>query len=297
MKQFQKMVAIEPTRLLPEWDEKVKKYAKESCFYEDTTRDNAEIIRRIGNADCVLLSYTSHIDREIIEACPEIRYIGMCCSLYSPESANVDIRYAQERGITVTGVRDYGDEGVKEYVISELVRLLHGRGDAMWKSEPMELTDINVGILGMGTVGSLLTQTMRFFGANVFYYSRTRKQDMEEKHGCTYLQLHDLLTKVDILITCLNKNVVLLGEEEFKLFGSGKILMNTSISPSHEIPALKQWLAQDGNYAFCDTVAGIGEELVNLPNVFCGTRSAGMTYLAKHRLGKKVIDNIEAFFA
>ena len=33
----------------------------------------------------------------------------MCCSLYSPESANVDIRYANERGITVTGIRDGRD--------------------------------------------------------------------------------------------------------------------------------------------------------------------------------------------
>ena len=50
--------------------------------------------------------------RYILERCPNVRYIGMCCSLYSPESANVDIRYANERGITVTGIRDYGEKGV-----------------------------------------------------------------------------------------------------------------------------------------------------------------------------------------
>mgnify|MGYP000488419496 FL=1 len=77
------------------------------------------IIARIGDADAVLLSYTSQINRYILERCPNVRYIGMCCSLYSPESANVDICYANERGITVTGIRDYGDEGVIEYVVSD----------------------------------------------------------------------------------------------------------------------------------------------------------------------------------
>ena len=80
-----------------------------------------------------MLSYTSRINRFVLERCPNIRYIGMCCSLYSPESANVDIRYAEEHGITVTGIRDYGDEGVVEYVLSELVRCLHGFGEEAWE--------------------------------------------------------------------------------------------------------------------------------------------------------------------
>lgn len=295
-KKFKKMVAIEPTKLLPEWDEKLKTYAEETIFYTDIPNDSEEIIRRIGDADCVMLSFTSKIEKEVLEACKQIRYIGMCCSLYAPESANVDILFANEQGITVKGVRDYGDEGVSEYVISELARLLHGFGDVMWKDEPMELTDLNIGIVGMGAVGNLVTQTLNFFGANTFYYSRTRKPEIEEDYDCTYLPLEQLLPKVEILITCLNKNVVVLHQEEFELFGNGKILMNVSISPSHEIEALAKWLEAPGNHAFSDTPAGLGEAVVGLENAYVGTRSAGLTARAKNRLAKKVIDNIEDFF-
>lgn len=52
----------------------------------------------------------------------------MCCSLYSEESANVDIAYAREKNIRVLGIRDYGDRGVVEYVLHELTGLLHGFG-------------------------------------------------------------------------------------------------------------------------------------------------------------------------
>jgi phosphoglycerate dehydrogenase-like enzyme len=65
----------------------------------------------------VLLSSNARIDREVLLACPDLRYVGMCCSLYSEESANVDIPCARERGILVKGIRDYGDRGVVEYVL------------------------------------------------------------------------------------------------------------------------------------------------------------------------------------
>lgn len=295
MKKFKKMVAIEPTKLLPEWDEKLKGLAEEAVFYEDIPTDSATIIERIGDADCVMLSFTSFIDKEVIDACPNIRYIGICASLYAPENANVDILHAEKKGIVVTGVRDYGDEGVKEYAISELVRLLQGRGPAMWKDEPMELTDVKVGIVGMGTVGSLLARTMNFFGMDVHYYSRTRKPEIEKELGMSYLAFDDLLENVDILITCLNKNVILLDEAAFQKFGNGKILMNVSIAPTHEVPALKQWLSQPGNYAFSDTEAGLGEEVIGLPNAFTGKTNAGLTSMAKVRLAQKVIENIEKF--
>ena len=125
---FKKMVAIEPVGLVPEAEDKLKDFAEELVMYRDIPASDAEMVRRIGDADAVLLSYTSLLGKEVLAACPNVEYIGMCCSLYSPESANVDIRYAQSRGITVTGIRDYGDEGVVEYVLSELIRCLHGFG-------------------------------------------------------------------------------------------------------------------------------------------------------------------------
>ena len=100
------MVAIEPVNMLPEAQERLKTYADEVRMYTDVPKSPAEIVERIGEADAVLLSFTSRLTDEIMEQCPNLRYVGMCCSLYSPESTNVDIRYAMSNGITVTGIRD-----------------------------------------------------------------------------------------------------------------------------------------------------------------------------------------------
>ena len=100
---FNKLVAIEPVSLIPSAEAKLKDYAKEVVLYGDIPADDEEILRRIGDADAVLLSYTSRITRSVIERCQNVRYIGMCCSLYSEESANVDIACAREHGIRVLG--------------------------------------------------------------------------------------------------------------------------------------------------------------------------------------------------
>ena len=78
---FEKLVAIEPVSLIPSAEEELHAYAKEVVLYPDIPADEDEIVRRIGDADAVLLSYTSRMGKSVIERCPNIRYIGMCCSL------------------------------------------------------------------------------------------------------------------------------------------------------------------------------------------------------------------------
>lgn len=75
---FKKMVAIERLNLTPEAENRLSQYAEKVQFYYSIPEDNPAIIKRIGDADAVLLSYTSQIDSEVLNACPNIKYIGMC---------------------------------------------------------------------------------------------------------------------------------------------------------------------------------------------------------------------------
>ena len=143
-------MAIEDVLINEEAVRELHTLADEVEMHYDAPADDAEIIRRIGTADAVLVSFRTRISRNVIESCPGIRYIGMCCTLYGESSCNVDIAAARHHGITVLGVKDYGDEGVVEYAVSELVRFLHGFGDRQWKPERRELTRQKIGIVGLG---------------------------------------------------------------------------------------------------------------------------------------------------
>lgn len=294
---FEKLVAIEPVSLVPFAQNELRKYAKEVQLFEDIPENEEEIVQRIGNADGVLVSYTSQITRSIMEQCPKIQYIGMCCSLYSEASANVDIAFARKKGIKVLGIRDYGDRGVVEYVLYQLVRILHGFDFPMWQEEALELTGLKVGIVGLGVSGGMIADALAMMGAKVAYYSRTRKPD-KEKAGMAYLPLNQLLAESQVVITCLNKNVILLHDEQFQYLGNKKILMNTSIGTASDTDALAAWLESEENLYCCDTKAAIGDptgRLIQKDNVICMGASVGRTKQAFELLSRKVLDNIRLF--
>ena len=79
---FKKLVAIEPVNLVSQAEEELRGYAGEITLYEDVPSGDEEIIRRIGDADAVLVSYTSRISRYVIESCP---YAGSSAEGYPKE--------------------------------------------------------------------------------------------------------------------------------------------------------------------------------------------------------------------
>lgn len=294
---FKKLVAIEPINILDKHKDELKMYAEEVILYQDMPKSDIEIINRIADADAVLLSYTSSISSYVLENVKNVKYIGMCCSLYSIESANVDIKKANELGITVTGVRDYGDEGVAEYIIHELVEFLQGYKEYKWDTIGHEITGLKCGVIGLGTSGTLIAKTLKFFKADVSYFSRTRKPHLEEELNISYKDLNSLCKESEAIFLALNKNVFLLQKEQFDLMQGKRILFNTSIGPGFNVEALKNWLKEDNHYFFGDTLATAGDESIwKLPNTFTINRSSGgKTYQAFLRLGEKVINNIKDF--
>lgn len=293
---FKKLVAIEPVSLIPSAEKKLYELAETVVMYDDIPADDREIAERVSDADAVLLSYTSRLEKAALERCPNVKYIGMCCSLYSPESANVDIRYAESRGITVTGIRDYGDEGVVEYVVSELVRLLHGFGQEAWEGMPREITGLKVGVVGLGKSGGMIADAMKFFGADISYFARSEKEWASAK-GYRFLPLKELLKESEVVFCCLNKNTVLLHEEEFKALGDRKILFNTGLSPAWDEKPFLEWLEKD-NLCFCDTAGALGgAHLMQHPKVRCMNVSTGRTRQAFDRLSEKVLANIERYLS
>lgn len=299
---FKKLVAIEPVSLIPTAENALHTLAEHVILYNDIPSSVDDIVKRIGDADAVLLSYTTTLDKEALAQCPNITYIGMCCSLYTPESANVDINYANSQNITVTGIRDYGDEGVVEYVISELVRCLHGIGKTSdgnprnpWSGIPREITGLKVGIVGLGKSGGMVADALRFFGADITYFARSEKQDAKAK-GYEFLPLEELLEVNEVIIACLNKNTVLLHDHEFSKLRNHKILFNTGLSPAWDAEPFNKWLNTGDNVVYCDTLGALGDnELLNKPNVNCLEVSTGRTQQAFVRLSEKVLANITGY--
>lgn len=288
---FNKIVSVDYTGLVPEVKEALSLIGKEVVYYDDYPTDKETIIQRVHDADVILVSWNTKIDKAIIDACSELKYVGMCCSLIDENSANVDIAACKARNIPVKGVRDYGDEGVAEFIVSELIRLLHGFGDYQWQSGVHELTGQKIGIIGMGATGIMLAERAKAFGMDVFYYSRSKKDV-----PFTYLSLEELLEKVDIISTHLPRNTCVLERKHFEIFGQDKILINTSLGATYDVSAFMDWMAQGDNFAIMDYEAmGVHRDIfMSMNRMIYSNKVSGWTEQAKERLSWIVLDNLKS---
>lgn len=293
---FNKIVIVEPVLLTKEGVEELKKFCKELVYHDTDSINDEDTIRRIGDADCILVSYKTVINSNIINSCKNLKYIAMCCSFYGKQYSKVDIDTVMEKGISFSYLKGHGDNGVVEFTISQIINLIHGFGNKKWKNEQLDLTDIKVGILGLGDIGSRIAKTFQLLGVDVYYYSRTRKEN-EEKNGIKYLELKELLSTVDIISINLNRNVCLIGEENLGIYGDGKIIVNTSIGYCYEIESLKKWLKNKNNYYICDkpTVNDDIKEILDYENVIYIDMITGDTKQCYKRATKQIISNIENY--
>ena len=294
---FNKIVAVDDTGIRPWALNELKRLTDgEVQLFSDLPASDEEILRRIGDAECVLVSWNTKLSPRVISEAPKLRYIGMCCSLFDEASSNVHIPSARERNIVVKGIFHYGDEGMIEFILAELIRLGKGIGEHQWKNEPVELYKRKLGIIGLGTTGKMLAERARAFQMDLFYFSRNRKYDLEQK-GIKYLPLEELLKEVEIISLHLPRNTQILDQQAFDLLGENKILVNTSLGLTFEKGPFLDWVQRSGNFAILDGV-GMGsfrEEFEKYPNVLLTPIVSGWTLEAKNRLSEKVLENIRTY--
>ena len=292
---FKKISIIDNCGLTNPEIEKISNLSKETIsIYNDFPKTAEEIMNRISGSDCILVSWQTKINADILKASTSLKFIGMCCSLYDENSSNVDIVEARKLGITVKGVKDYGDEGTVEFIFAQLIYLLKGLGKHKWKSEASELTNKRIGIIGLGTLGQMVAKTALHFGMHVYYFNRSRKYELENE-GIIYLSLNELLESCDIITTHLPRNTILLTELEFQHKKTNSILINTSLGLTFEKDAFLKWINNDKTSFAIFDADGVGNfisEFSKFDNIILSQQFAGFTLEAKKRLSEKVLINL-----
>ena len=295
---FKKITIIDNCGLVSPEVEKIALLSEEAMIiHNDFPETEKEIIARIGDSDCVLVSWHTKISAKILRSCPSLKIVGMCCSLYDEKSANVDIVEARKLGIEVKGVRDYGDEGTVEFMFAELICLIKGLGKNKWRAEPTELGNKSIGIIGLGTLGQMVAKTALHFGMKVFYFSRTRKPELEET-GITYMTLSELMESCDVVATLLPKNTHLLTDQEFKIKKINSILINSSLGLTFEKEPFLDWMKRDKTSFAIFDACGYGNcatEFADYDNIILSNQFSGFTTEAKKRLSQKVLLNLTTY--
>lgn len=221
----------------------------------DTTSAE-ETAKNIGDAEIVLTNKVI-IDKAVIDNCPSLKFIGVLAT----GTNNIDIPYAESKGITVNNVAGYSTNSVAQHTFTMLFYLIGqpmyfdyytGTG-AYTKSDTFthlgksywELSGKTVGIIGLGNIGTKVAQIATAFGANVQYYSTSGQNN---KQPYTQVDLETLLQTSDVVsihAPMTDKNYHLIGENELKLMKPSAILLNNGRGGIVEENALANALNND----------------------------------------------------
>ncbi len=148
--------------------------------YDRTTDDDAEILKRIGDAEIVLTNKT-RLDKKVIDEAPQLKYIGVLATGYNV----IDIEAAKENNVVVTNIPSYGTDAVAQHTFALLLEItnqvgLHSeavrngewssaKDFTFWKTPLISLTGKTLGIIGFGRIGQAVAQVARSFGMKVIF--------------------------------------------------------------------------------------------------------------------------------
>ena len=291
---FKQIVLLDDINISGDSMIKLKDYSENQVkIFDSDPKDKNEIKRRLTGADCVLLSWRTPITKELLANSKSLRFICLCGT--NPNC--IDLEECKKRNIVVSNVVDYGDEGVAEYIIFQLLSLVRGFDKYQWKDYPAEINGKTIGIIGLGAVGKLLANAALGFEMKVFYNSKTRKPEWE-KRGLVFVDKKELLQKSDFISLQTPKNVKILDKSDFELM-CGKVLVNTTLGKAFEEDDFKEWIKKANNFAIMDasTSEDFYKEFHKLDRVIFSDFIAGRTKESIDRLSQKVLDNIISYLA
>jgi len=153
---------------------------------------------------------------------------------------NVDLKAAEELGMTVMRVSCYSPYAVAEFAVSMILTLsrkIHRAYNRVREGNFLlhgligfELHGKTAGIIGTGKIGSVLARILQGFGCALLAYDAAENPECT-KLGVRYVPLKELLSKADIVslhLPLTPETRHLINDETLAYMKPGAMLINTS---------------------------------------------------------------------
>ena len=227
---------------------------KKNGFNIDTNSVSQDDIANVINKrkiSVILVRSATKIRKETIDKCPNLKIIGRG----GVGMDNIDVKYAEEKGILVINTPSSSSSSVAELVFAHLfgmVRFLYTsnrqmpiEGDSNFKtlkktfSNGKELKGKTLGIIGFGRIGQEVAKRGIGLGMNVIAHDKFTKEanvtlnffNGDKKTFTIETQsINDVLKNADFITLHIPKisNKALIGAEEIGMMKTGSGIINTS---------------------------------------------------------------------
>ena len=199
-----------------------------------SSNKHEELLKHIIEAEIVVIRSATTLSKEILEHAKKIKIIARC----GVGIDNVDIEFAKSREIFVTNAPTANLISLVEHTIGLILstaRKIHESNvstkSGKWEKSKfvgLELHQKQLGIIGFGKAGKLLSERLKSFGMKVVFYDPFVSDWEGEEESVT---LENLLSSSDVVSVHVIKTPQtenLLSKEKLNLLKPNSILVNTS---------------------------------------------------------------------
>ncbi len=279
-------------------------------IYDRSTTE--QVIDRIGDGEIVLTN-KAIIDRRILKACANLKYIGVLATGYNV----VDVKAANEHGIVVTNAPGYSTSAVAQMVFSHILNFTqnveqHGMSvrRGVWSKSPdfcywitplTELQGKTLGLVGFGQIGQAVARIARAFDMHVLVYKPN--PPTENPAGVSFVDKKTLFKESDVVslhcpLTDATHHIVC--SETLAWMKPTAYLINTGRGDLVDEEALAKTLGQQliagaGLDVCSKEPIEAGNPLLKLKNCVFTPHIAWATRESRERLIRIVAGNLKAF--
>ena len=192
-------------------------------------------------ADAAVLCMRDQFGRvtpELLARLPNLKLIVTRSAGYD----HIDLVAAEQHGVAVCNVPDYGAHMIAEHAFGLLLAVARNivKGDNRYKGEQLfsdsglqgiELYGKTLGVIGTGRIGLHSTRIAKGFGMRVVAHDLFENRSAAEELGFQYMPLEDLLAESDAVTLHVSLNDAthhLLDAGRLAQMKTGAILVNTS---------------------------------------------------------------------
>ena len=188
----------------------------------------------IVEAEILVIRSSTKLTKEIIKKGNNLKIIARC----GVGIDNIDVEYAKSKNIKITNSPSANLLSVVELTVALIINAARKINlsdnhlkDGKWNRKEfigMELSGKQLGIVGYGKAGRLLSKVMKSFGMSIAFYDPYVKEwDGPEKR----LELDELLSTSDVIsihVIKTEETENLISKEKLDLLKESAILINTS---------------------------------------------------------------------
>ncbi len=263
--------------------------------------------KEVRDADGVISLLTDQFDKVIIDSMERCRIIANYAVGYN----NIDVSYANSKGITVTNTPDVLTDSTADLAMTLVLacsRRLNEGEEMMRKKmfkgwQPrlllgIELKDKIFGIIGAGRIGTAVAKRASGFGVNILYYDGRENPEIESIGG-KKVSLNNLLKRSDIIslhLPLTESTYHLLNRERLLLVKETAVLINTArgeiVDEKELIRMLQQKKLFAAGFDVYENEPSVNPELLKLNNVVLLPHLGSATTDARNEMAKLAAKNV-----